>query len=260
MTTTRNASLATGLVAAVALAACGGSTTPAPSAAASSAGPLASLPAASAAASPGAGGSSASGASVFGSAADRLDTLTSYRFTVNIDSTSATRTQKVVMSGTVVNTPTRSYALEMDSSGEKTSVVVIGGDAWVKLGAAPWQQLSETTAQAFITGLAALRPEKLFATAFGTNGDKFTSAGDDNRNGVASVHYKGSDALSAVFGGLFGVQATYASDAWIAKDGGYLVASEIRTTGSAASASGSYASIVNITNVNDPANRVDRPA
>jgi hypothetical protein len=164
-----------------------------------------------------------------------------------------------MMTGTVVNSPTKSYALDMDNSGEKTSVVVIGSDAWVKLGAAPWQQLSESMAQTLVAGLSAFRPEKLFATAFGMNGDKFTSTGDESRNGVTSVHYKGSDALSAVYGGMFGVQATYGSDVWIAKDAGYLVASEIRTTGSAASASGSYTSIVNVTNANDPANKVDRP-
>ena len=52
--------------------------------------------------------------------------------------------------------------------------------------------MADTFAQTF----ALYRPEKLFALAFGVNGDHFTKVGDESKNGVTAVHYKGEPPLN----------------------------------------------------------------
>ena len=260
MTRSKPASIALTIVATITLAACGSSATPAPSVAggpagASNASPVAAsrVPGSSVAAS----SRAQTGASVFGPAADNLDKLASYKFSVLIETTSNGKTSITTMAGTVINSPTKSYALDMSGT-TPTSVIMIGSDAWMKVGTG-YQQVTAAMAESFIASMSAFRPEKLFALAFGVNGDKFSRVADEDRNGVPSTHYKGDQSLNSLYSGLFGVTASFSSDVWIARTGGFVVASEIRTTGASATASGSYSSTVNITDVNSGANKVERP-
>lgn len=277
---TRRINLPVALLAATALlaAACGSSATPAPTNGGTGTGTTgptgagSQAPAGSAGAgasrAPGAsGGSSETGAVTFGTAADNLDKLSSYKFSVVVQTVSVTKsspapttsTTRTTMSGTVINSPTKSYSLTMDEDGDITGIIVIGPDAWIKEGSG-YQQVPAAMAEGFAQTFASFRPEKLFALTFGINGNQFTRTGEESRNGVTTIHYKGSDSLNTIYGAMFGIQASFSSDAWIAKDGGYIVASEIKTSSASTAAGGSYSSVVNITDINSSVNKVDKPS
>jgi hypothetical protein len=86
----------------------------------------------------------------------------------------------------------------------------------------------------------------------------FTKVGTEQKNGVAADHYRASQAVLSDLGSELDVQgATWTADVWIATNGGYPVGMAI--IGTAADKSIAYEIVFNITNVNDPANKVTAP-
>jgi hypothetical protein len=75
------------------------------------------------------------------------------------------------------------------------------------------------------------------------------NVGKEQKNGVDATHYH-IDSTTAV-GGFTGVPAGAMVDLWVADDG-YLVAFESKGLGNDMS--------IEVTNVNDPANKVDTPS
>lgn len=262
------------------VAACGSSATPAPTSAgatgsagpggaAASQAPVASgAPGGAASRAPGSSGSgSETGATTFGTAADNLDKLNSYKFSVSIKTVTASKaspapspeTSTLTMSGTVINAPTKAYSLTMDDDGSTSGILVIGSDAWLQEDSG-YQAVPAGMGDTFAQTMALYRPEKLFALTFGVNGSHFNRVGEENKNGVATIHYKGDESLNSIYGAMFGLSASFTSDVWIAKDGGYIVSSEVKTSGSDATSSGSYSSVVNITDINASSNKLDKPS
>jgi hypothetical protein len=276
MTTARRLTYLAGpLVAALIASACGSSATPSPAA------PDGKSPAPSAAATaastPGDGQSPDGGASQppdggsfdFGDAATNLDSLDSYRFSVEIQSSSTTTSG--VEAGTtafsgIVNRKDGAQTLEMVSKDEtgsvtdQTSVVITADGAWMKsLGDDTWLQLPAEQASLFAQSFSAFRPEQLFSLYFAAAATDNTLVGMEQKNGIETNHYRGSDAIGAILSGMTGVNGSWQSDVWIAKDGGYLVHSEAGASGGDASGGGSFAVVVDITDVNSSSNSISPP-
>lgn len=271
----RRSLVAFGLAGALALAGCGGSASPAPTTDAGTTAPgEPSAPAETqptepteAPSGPAAPGD---GSEAFGAATTALDALDSYAFRVEISSTSTnagtTTTTNSLMTGVVQHQPTEASSLvqqELDSAGNATSgteTIVIGDRAWLRSsGDTDWTALPVTQAGPFIQSMAAFRPEQMFGLYFAGIGGDFTNEGTETKNGVATTRYKGDEAVGAMLGAIAGFQGTWASEVWIANDGGFLVRSEASATAAAGSEAGSFRIVVDITDPNS-AGPIEPPA
>ena len=130
-----------------------------------------------------------------------------------------------------------------------TRIVVIGSEAWVAQGGGALTSVPSSMA----TGLFAAYDPTLLVGAFSGAvwAQNSLDKGVEQKNGTSAHHYH-IDSTTLV-GGFAGLPAGAVIDTWIA-DAGYLVAFEM--TGTPASGNVS----IEITNVNDPANKVDRPS
>jgi hypothetical protein len=147
--------------------------------------------------------------------------------------------------GVVVTEPVLSRDLTISGG---TRIVVIGNEAWVANGSEP---LKPVPSQIATTMFAAFDPTLLVGAFSGPEwAQSSLDKGVEEKNGVPAHHFL-IDSTTAV-GGFSGVPAGAAVNIWIA-DEGYLVAFE--TTG----IGGSDMSI-QVTGVDDPTNKVDRPA
>ena len=147
--------------------------------------------------------------------------------------------------GVVVTEPVLSRDLTISGG---TRIVVIGNEAWVANGSEP---LKPVPRQIATTMFAAFDPTLLVGAFSGPEwAQSSLDKGVEEKNGVPAHHFL-IDSTTAV-GGFSGVPAGAAVNIWIA-DEGYLVAFE--TTG----IGGSDMSI-QVTGVDDPTNKVDRPA
>jgi hypothetical protein len=82
--------------------------------------------------------------------------------------------------------------------------------------------------------------------------------GSDTKNGVQADHYRASSAGLATLGSIAAITgATWTADVWTAQDGGYPVSMAI--VGTAVDDSIVYEILFDISNVNDPANKVTVP-
>jgi hypothetical protein len=129
-----------------------------------------------------------------------------------------------------------------------TRIVVIGDEAWVANGDEPLKSVpSQIASQMF----AAFDPTMLVGMFSGPEwAQSSLDKGAEEKNGVPTHHFL-IDSTTAV-GGFSGVPAGASINIWIA-DEGYLVAWESSGFG------GSDMSI-QVTGVDDPANKVERPA
>ena len=167
-----------------------------------------------------------------------LSKVDSYKETITVDGTE-------VFSATVVTKPTLARAIT--SNGAK--IVIIGDKAWMSQDGTTYQSVPES----MVTPMIGAFDPSLMIGAFGSAAwaQAATDMGTEQKNGVSAHHYKidstsPNAALLALPGG-----ATI--DVWIA-DEGYLVA--VETTGFA----GNKNVQIEVTNVNDPANKVDEPS
>ena len=148
-------------------------------------------------------------------------------------------------SGTVVTKPVLSRDLLI---GGETRVVVIGDEAWVGQSGQPLQPVPAAMA----TGIFAAFDPTLLVGAF--SGPQWAASaanqGTESKNGVNATHYRIDGTTVAT--GFSGLPAGATIDSWVA-DEGYLVALE--TTGFP---SGDLS--IQVTGVDDPANKVERPS
>lgn len=263
--------LVSALVAGVFVAACGGPTT-----APGSVTPGGSEPATSQA--PGAtgtgggpgGSQDVTAGSAFGTAANGLNALDSYKFNVQITSSSnGTFGSEGTTSftGTVVHKPDEEQQFDeivKDAAGNVTSelhFVIIGSNAWTKEKSDDsYTAVPAAAVTPMMTAFAAFRPEQLFGTAFGTLGSDYHLVGTETKNGVNSQHFSGDESIGAFFSALSGTSGSWQSDVWLAVDGGYLVSSNVSASAATATSAGSFSISVDITNVNDPANKLTPPS
>lgn len=167
-----------------------------------------------------------------------LSNLDSYKVAITVAG-------QPVYTGTVVTKPVLSRDLTVSGG---TRIVVIGNEAWVGQGGGKLQSVPEAMA----TGLFATYDPSLLVGAFGglAWAQSSQDMGAEQKNGIDAHHYH-IDSASLV-GGLTALPAGATIDVWIANDG-YLAAFESSgTTGGDVS--------IQVTNVDDPANKVDRPS
>jgi hypothetical protein len=206
----------------------------------------------------------------FGTASNALNNLDSYKFDVEITSSSNTTFGSqgtTSFTGTVVHKPDMEQQLDevvKDANGNVTSelhFLVIGSSAWTKQTASgAYTAVPAAAVGAMTQGFAAFRPEQLFGTAFGSLGSDYSLVGSETKNGVNSQHFHGSEAIGTFFSALSGTTGTWQSDVWLASDGGYLVSSNVAAAAATATQAGSFSIDVEITNVNDPANKLTPPS
>jgi len=262
--------VAAGLVAVLAFAACGGSSSQAPTTGPEqTSGPDDSEEPGDSQ-EPGStdGPNGSDGGEAFTAATTALDALDSYAFRVEIESTTVsgdvTTTSDTVMSGVVVNSPEEASSLiqeELDADGNVTSssgIVVIGDAAWVGDGDT-WTPIPAAQAAAFIGSMSAFRPEQMFGLYFAGIGGNFSEVGSESKNGIDSTHYQGDEEVGSILGGIAGFQGQWSSDVWIANDGGYLVHSEAGAEAATGADDGSYLIVVDITDPNS-AGPIEPPA
>jgi hypothetical protein len=167
-----------------------------------------------------------------------LENVDSYRISITVNGVEQYK-------GVVVTKPVLSRDLTISGG---TRVVVIGDEAWVGQGSEP---LKSVPSQMAAPMFAAFDPTLLVGAFSGPEwAQSALDKGAEEKNGVQAHHFL-IDSTTAV-GGLSGVPAGASINVWIA-DEGYLVAWESTGFG------GSDISI-QVTGVDDPTNKVDRPA
>jgi hypothetical protein len=206
----------------------------------------------------------------FGPAANALNALDSYRFDVEItSSTNGTfgAAGTTSFTGVVVHKPDEEQQFDevvKDATGTVTSelhFIIIGSNAWTKETAAgTYAAVPAAAVTPMTAAFAAFRPEQLFGTAFGTLGSDYHLVGSESKNGVDAQHYHGDESIGTFFSALSGTSGSWQSDVWLATTGGYLVSSNVAASGATATSAGSFSIDVEITNVNDPANKLTPPS
>jgi hypothetical protein len=230
--------LAAGLAVALGVVACGGS-----SSATGSPGPSASADSVTV------GGQLTPGLSA------NLDTLSSYQFTEsNVGAADAGSSPSdggsYLVSGTVVNQPVASILVKET----RAQFVVIGNLGWVSVDGATWMSSDVTD-----MSLSSLLPGSEYAAWFDAKASYFNAVGDESKNGVPCVHYKGSSTLASIYGGASGASSNFQADVWIAKGTNYPVSGVFGFSDATASAGGSWGFKFDITNVDDDSNKLAAP-
>ena len=256
-----------GLVAlALAVAACGGAASPAPTtggsdAPATQAATTSQAPASSEGA-PTAAPSTGSEGPDIGGAAAALAGLDSYHLRTVMkmhgleDSIFSFFGDGMEMEGTIIFRPTRAadLSISMGAEAQKTTMGyrLIGDRAWVGLGDS-WMESTAEDAQSTIDSFA---PDKMLGAFAGVSG--LQAVGEESKNGVETIHDTApAEAVGASLGDTLGLtDATWSMDLWIAKDAGYAVGYAVLGK----SASGSFETTLDITRINDPGNTVEEPA
>ncbi len=238
--------VAIGLAVGLVVAACGGST--------STLNPF-NLPGGNT----GAGTSNApgGGSSLTSGLSSNLDQLDSYQFTESIGGSTlggaaspGESASTFLITGTVINKPTK--AILVNDLG--VQFIVIGNEAWSSFDGSTWYTSSPTD-----TSLANLLPGHDYSTWFDSNSTGFSVVGDESKNGVQCVHYKGSDSLGSLYSGMTGVSANFQADLWISKDGNYPVSGIYGFFATSGGEGGSFGYRFDVTHINDASNAVTPP-
>lgn len=197
-------------------------------------------------------------------AADALADLASYRVSVvsrGLVPSSATD-GRVTMTSTLVqgDIPAAAFTITgVDGleglTGGQLEAIVIGDEAWVRSGSGRWAK-SPGGAADFDAAFTTLSPSDLVA-GFEGLGPAFRTIGTETKNGKATTHYR-ADASDAA--GTDVAMTEGAVDAWVARDGGALIAFKADAT---LDVDGTLTPVllqIDVTRIDDPANRVRPPA
>jgi hypothetical protein len=155
-----------------------------------------------------------------------------------------------VVSGTVVNQPVASIWVKE----ARAQFVVIGNLGWVSVDGATWMSSDVTN-----VSLSSLLPGSDYAAWFDAKASYFNAVGDESKNNVPCVHYRGSSTLASIYGGTAGGSSNFQADVWIAKGGNYPVSGVFGFSDATASAGGSWGFRFDITNVDDDSNKLAAP-
>lgn len=248
------------IAAALALAACGGSApaTQVPGGAAPSTAPAASSAATSAAqpssevSQPSAEASQPPAGDTGGltGAAARLSSIGSYKFKMTLKGGSfGTMLGAEPITGTVTMNP---KAAKMSMMG--IEMIEANGKSWIKMGT-DWTESTDDSTSSLADSFA---PEKMFgSTLSGAAAESYKAVGEEQKNGVAAVHYTADASELGDYASLFGIEgnATWSADVWVAKGGGYPVSMSVQATGG----SEKFEMTFDITDINNPSNKVESP-
>ena len=178
-----------------------------------------------------------------GSLVTNLENVDSYRVTI-------AGADGIDYSGTVVTKPVVARDLRMGSGDSATHIVTIGDEAWMGTGDGPLQ----TAPAALIGGMIPLFDPMVLLGAFGglSMSEYAQNLGEEQMNGQNTTHYK-VDVSTIPNIAQLGMPESATVETWVADDG-YLVsfiATDFGTVGTNLK--------IDVTNVNDPANVVERP-
>ena len=186
-----------------------------------------------------------------------LDQLASYKFSWNYFGASTggagspMETGSFAITGTVINSPPKSISVSYFG----VQYIQIADQQWSSFDGTTWMATDASSA----ADLSTMLPTSAYGSWFDTNSGQFSSAGDETKNGVACVHYKGNDSLSGLYSKIAGVSASFQADLWVAKDGNYPVSGAYGFTTSSAGQAGTFGYTFDITNINDSSNKIDPP-
>jgi hypothetical protein len=157
----------------------------------------------------------------------------------------------LLISGTVVNTPSRALLINRHPA----QFIVVGGKAWRSADGVTW-----TVGDPADTIVMDLVPGHDYPTWFDAKAGYFRATGDETKNDVLCIHYKGDASLSGLYTGNAGASAVFQAELWIAKVGDYPVSGVYGFVAPSDSVGWSWGFSFDITNVNDPSNRVTEPS
>lgn len=139
-------------------------------------------------------------------------------------------------------------------AGGRLQAVVIGDQAWLREGSAGWVKSAGGAAD-FDAAFTTLSPIDLVA-GFEALSSALAPAGTETRNGRRAIHYRAADGdAAATEAGL----SKGSIDAWFAPGGGALVALDIDGTWDLEGGPTVVLLQIDVTRVNDPANRISPP-
>jgi hypothetical protein len=276
------------LVALLALAACGGGSTPAGSSepGATQVAGSTTAPAATSDAAPSEAAATlaptAGGAVNLGDAAASLENLDNYSFKMEMKAEGGSRGMmgmvtsggSIVMEGDLQLKPVEAADITMTLGDGSQSTDIgyriigdkaymnLGGDSWM---AAPAEDAASTIDSSWMAAPAedaastidSLKPDKLLK---GYATSDMSRVGEEDKNGIPSVHYQST--MDPGVGSMLGLPtATWTIDTWLAKDGGFPVSAMIVATGqNEAGEAGSFSVSLDVTGINDPNLKIEAPA
>ena len=173
---------------------------------------------------------------------NNLENVDSYR--ISIAAGGAT-----VYQATVVTKPEKAEEITLGTGTDVTKVIRIGNESWISVGNEPYTKDEFGLSNAILGGVSPLLLIGAFAN--GNIAAVSNDLGTEQKNGVNTRHYR-FDSTSAS-AGTFAFPAGAGLDFWVADDG-FLVAYEFSGTAADQNIS------INVTNVDDPANKVERPS
>lgn len=193
-------------------------------------------------------------------AADALADLDSYRVSVVSRGLvpASTASGEVTMTSTLVQGADPAAAFTMTGvdglEGGRLQAVMIGEEAWLKSGSGNWLR-SPGGAADFDAAFTTMSPIGLLG-AFEGLARAINRVGDQRKNGEPATHYASQEGdEEAAAAGL--TRGT--TNLWLAADRGYLVGLTIEGTWDLDGTPTPISLTIDITNVNDPANRVLPP-
>lgn len=193
-------------------------------------------------------------------AADALADLDSYRVKVVSRGLvpASTADGEVTMSSTLIQGAEPAAAFTMTGvdglDGGRLQAIVIGEEAWLRSGSGNWLR-SPGGAADFDAAFTTLSPIGL-VSGFEGLALAINRVGEERKNGEPATHYvsQDGDEAAAAAGLTHGI-----TNLWLATDGGYLVGLTIEGTWDLDGTPTPIRLAIDVTNVNDPANRVSAP-
>ena len=156
-----------------------------------------------------------------------------------------------VVTGTVVTSPEKAS----DISFGTMKIISIGGFDYMDLGTGTFMKTKATSSSM----ADAFSPTSLFGSSVGSSSSGYSKVGTESKNGVNADHYTANSVVLAQYAkSLDKTAASWTADVWVSAEGGYPVSTAI--VGSDAGGKVVYQLVFDITNVNDPANKVTAPA
>jgi len=193
-------------------------------------------------------------------AADALADLDSYRVSVVSRGLvpASTADGEVTMTSTLIQGADPAAAFTMTGvdglDGGRLQAIVIGEEAWLRSGSGSWLR-SPGGAADFDAAFTTLSPIGL-VSGFEGLALAINRVGEERKNGEPATHYVSADGdeAAAAAGLTHGI-----TNLWLAVDGGYLLGLAIEGTWDLDGTPTPIRLTINVTNVNDPANRVAPP-
>ena len=206
-----------------------------------------------------------------GEAGARLKDLDSYRATIRIAgitgiSAGSEPMGEVSVDLVAVRVPEPAMKLTISGlgGGETASAeltyIVVGDRAWMEIGGLAVEMPGEA-AEGLLGTISSLSPETLYSTSIGDWASGLERVGEESKNGVAAIHCRADLETAAALGQALGGVSTaqWSMDVWVARDGGYLVSAVQKGEIGAGSTTRSYLVQIDVTDVNNPANKIEAP-